>query len=115
MATTVEYSWVTNYTSPQFGFVSQGLRYYVPVEHNGTPIAPGYWDSLGQGAKFGDSPLGGAHSFLIAGLFILADETDDATVRAKALQFGQLLRGSALDGNDRWNKWYYCLPSWYVQ
>lgn len=114
VATTVDYSWVTNYTSPTFGYVSQGLRYYVPVESNGSPIPASYWDGLAQGIKFGDSPLGGAHTFLIAGLFILADETNDSAVRAKALQYGALLRGAAMDDNDKWDKWYYCLPSWYV-
>jgi hypothetical protein len=110
VAYTVEYSWVSNVTSSQFGFVQQGLRYYVPVSHNGTPVQANYWDGLSQGIRFGDSPLGGAHTFLIGGLFLLAETSNDAAVRARALQYGGHLRGSLLSANSRWDKWYYCLP-----
>ena len=113
VATTVEYSWVTNMTDPNFGFVTQGLRYYVPASYNGTPIPANYWDSLPHGAHFGDSPLGGAHTFLTASLHLLADFTPSGTVRAKALQYGTMLLGSYSD-NDLWNKWIYCTPGNYV-
>ncbi|MCK5945316.1 MAG: hypothetical protein KAI24_25225, partial [Planctomycetes bacterium] len=113
VATTVEYSWVTNMTHPTFGFVGNGLRYYVPASHNGTPVVANHWDGLSVGAHFGDSPLGGAHTFLLGSLHLLADMTSDATVRTKALTYGAMLRGSVSE-NDRWNKWYYCLPPSYA-
>jgi hypothetical protein len=113
VATTVEYSWVTNMNHPTFGFVTNGLRYYVPASHNGTPVPADHWDGLSVGAHFGDSPLGGAHTFLLASLHLLADMTDDPAVRSKALTYGGMLRGN-VNENDRWNKWYYCLPSSYA-
>ncbi len=111
--TTVEYSWVTNFQHPQFGFVANGLRYYVPASHNGTPVPANYWDGLSQSIKFGDSPLGGAHTFLIGGLHLLQELSPDAGVRQKALFYGAQLRGTVADP-DRWNKWYYCMPSFYA-
>ena len=107
---TVEYSWVTNITGhPTFGFVAQGLRYYTPAEHNGVEVPANYWDGLPVAQHLGDSPLGGAHSFLIGGLHMLADMTSDQDVRSRALFYGGMLRGNVTD-NDRWNKWYACLP-----
>ena len=113
VATTVEYSWVQNVTHQAFGNVANGLRYYVPASHNGTPVAANYFDSLPIGIHFGDSPLGGAHTFLLASLHLLADITPDATVRQKALNYGGMLKGNVSE-NSRWNKWYYCLPPAYV-
>lgn len=110
---TVEYSWVTNVTHPVFGSVPQGLRYYTPVKHNGTPIPANYWDSLPAGIRFGDGPLGGAHTFLTAGLHHLAAITSNTSVRTRALQYGGLLLGSLSD-NARWNKWNFCLPMQYA-
>ncbi|MFT4512736.1 MAG: hypothetical protein ACI91B_001434 [Planctomycetota bacterium] len=109
---TVEYSWVTNMNHPVMGFVSQGLRYYVPVTHNGAPVPANYWDNLSIGAHFGDSPLGGAHTFLTASLYLLADFTADGAVRSKALQYGSELLGTVQESN-RWNKWIYCMPDTY--
>lgn len=111
---TVAYAWVTNYQSPQFGFVAEGLRYYVPASHNGVPVAADYWDGLAQGVKFGDSPLGGAHGFLIGGLHLLAEQTPNPAVRTQALYYGGLLRGP-VNSLDRWYKWNYCLPQQYAQ
>jgi hypothetical protein len=111
---TVAYSWVTNQTSPSFGFVAEGLRYYTPVSHNGVPVPANHWDGLPNGISFGDSPLGGAHGFLIGGLHLLADQTGDAAVRTQALYYGGLLRGP-VGSLDRWYKWNYCLPPQYAQ
>lgn len=109
----VEYSWVTNLNHPTFGFVQQGLRYYTPVTHNGAPIPANFWDNLPVGARFGDDPLGGAHTFLGASLHLLADFTEDASVRNRALQYGGMIVGT-LNGDGRWNKWNYCIPGSYV-
>jgi hypothetical protein len=107
--TTVQYSWVTNVASTQFGQVANGLRYYVPASHNGTPVPANHFDTLPNGVYFGDSPLGGAHTFLIAGLLHLAELTSDPVVRTRALLYGGILCGNVHDAT-RWNKWWYCLP-----
>ena len=106
---TVEYSWVHNVTSPTFGWVPDGLRYFVPASHNGQPVLANYWDGLPQGISLGDGPLGGAHIFLAGGLCHLATMTGDPAVSLKALHYGAMLVGP-LD-TDRWSKWKYCLPA----
>ncbi len=111
---TVEYSWVTNVTSPTWGFVPNGLRYYVPASHNGVPVPANYWDGLPGGVSFGDAPLGGAHGFLIGGLHHLALMSLDPSVQSRALLYGGMLRGTIGDFH-RWNKWWYCLPAQFAQ
>ena len=113
VATTVEYSWITNMNHPTLGWVPNGLRYYVPVSHNGVPVAPNYWDFLQQGANLGSAPLGGVHTFLVSSLHLLADATQDPVVQAKALNYGNMLNSTFAEGS-RWNKWYYCMPAAYV-
>lgn len=106
----VEYAWITNYQDPTLGFVANGLRYYVPISHNGTPIPANHWDNLaGTGARLGSNPLGGVHTFLITGLHALAVLTEDPTVRTKAELYGGMLLGGIGD-EARWDKWKYCLP-----
>jgi hypothetical protein len=109
----VDYSWVTNVWSPTFGNVAQGLRYYAPATHNGAVVPPNYWDNLPAGPHFGDSPLGGAHTFLIGGLHYLAEVTNNNQARQLALLRGGMLLGTPSDG-FRWNKWVYCLPPTYA-
>ncbi len=111
---TVQYSWVTNVPSNNFGMVANGLRYYVPVSHNGVPVPANHWDGLPSGIHLGDTPLGGAHTFLIAGLHHLAELSADPTVCTQALEYGGLLRGT-LGDSVRWNKWWYCLPTQFAQ
>jgi hypothetical protein len=114
VADTVAYAWVTNYQDPRLGLVAQGLRYYVPVSHNGTPVAANYWDSTANiGVRWGDSPLGGAHTFLTGSLHLLAAMTTSSTVRTKALLYGGRLLGNP-PASERWNKWVYCVPSNYL-
>ena len=113
VADTVQYAWVTNYNDPTRGLVANGLRYYVPISHNGAPVQPNVWDSTpGIGVKWGDSPLGGAHTFLTVGLHHLAELTGDSSVRQRAELYGGHLLGQ-VDDNARWNKWVYCLPPIY--
>ena len=113
VATTVEYAWVSNLNHPNMGWIENGLRYYVPVSHGGTPIPATHWDHLSSGASLGSSPLGGAHEFLAAGLHLLADLTPEPEVRAKALNYGGMIQSAAAHG-ARWNKWHYCTPSVYI-
>ncbi|MGE3174845.1 MAG: hypothetical protein AB7O97_19605 [Planctomycetota bacterium] len=109
VVTTVEYGWVTNYNDPIFGFIPNGLRYYIPFTSEGTPIPANYWDAPPVGARFGDSPLGGAHTFLVAGLYLLADWSGNPTTRQKALHYGQLLWAAPTE-NSRWDKWFFQVP-----
>ena len=106
----VEYAWITNYQDPTLGYVANGLRYYVPISHNGTPIPANHWDNLaGTGARLGSNPLGGVHTFLITGLHALAVLTEDPAVKSKAELYGSMLLGG-LGDEARWDKWKYCLP-----
>ena len=109
----VEYAWVRNYRSTQFGLVADGLRYYVATSHNGTAIPANHWDAA-YGIRFGDGPLGGAHTFLTTGLFLLADHTQRSAVRNKAIAYGALLRQGTL-GTRRWDKWHFCIPEHFAQ
>ncbi|HEU4419426.1 MAG TPA: hypothetical protein VFT55_10835 [Planctomycetota bacterium] len=112
---TVEYSWLTNVQTPEFGPVAAGLRYYVPVSHNGVQVPANYWDAPPVGIRLGDSPLGGVHTFLTGGLHLLAVLTPSSRLRGRALHFGGHLLGGQMWDNDRWNKWNYCLPLLYSQ
>lgn len=113
VALLVEHAWVLNATHPTFGFVPTGLRYYCPATYNGTPIPANYWDSLPVGIHYGDSPLGGAHIFLIGGLYHLSDMTSNSAVRTRALHYADILRGT-VSGGTRWSKWFLCLPAHHV-
>src|SRR5262249_18305518 len=106
----VDYAWVSNWQDPQLGFVADGLRYYAPVEYANVPVLPSYFDST-VGVRFGDSPLGGAHSELLGGLLLLARTTDDPTARALAELRGTLLLQLPLDDGDRWDKWFSVIPA----
>ena len=109
----VEYSWVTNYQDPQLGFVANGLRYYTAFSHNGVQVPANYWDAS-NGIRFGDSPLGGAHVFLVTGLLLLSDMSGKPSVQQRAEQYGDLLRQGPLN-QSRWDKWFYVLPEEHAQ
>lgn len=107
---TVEYGWVHNVIDPQFGLVVDGLRYYVPLTHEGQPVVPSVFD-VSHGVTFGDEPLGGAHTFLISGLLLLHQASQDPATRARALEYGELLLQAPLSDDDRWNKWFFTVPA----
>lgn len=110
---TVEYAWITNFQHETLGYVSNGLRYYVPISHNGSLVPANVWDTTpGIGPQLGSNPLGGAHSFLVGGLHLLAAATNHGSVRARAERFGGMLLGT-IDDTARWDKWKYCLPRAY--
>ncbi|MCC6670482.1 MAG: hypothetical protein IT458_05435 [Planctomycetes bacterium] len=112
VTTAVEYAWVTNYQDPRFGWVANGLRYYVPLSRDGVPIPANAFDAdPAIGAKWGDSPLGGAHSFLVPGLYLLSARSANQQVKAKAKTFAALLLGSIDSGPaQRANKWFAVIP-----
>ena len=116
IVTCVEYAWVTNFTDPVTRqVIPNGLRYYCPTTYEGNPVPPNVWDQdPAIGPRWGDSPLGGAHIFLIAGLHRVAIETTDATVRQKALFYGGMLMPD-LDNDARWSKWRYTAPQYWMQ
>ncbi|MCA8952221.1 MAG: hypothetical protein KDE27_22110, partial [Planctomycetes bacterium] len=105
----VDYAWVRNVTQAPFGFVTDGLRYYTPTSFDGAYVPASHFDAT-HGIPFGDSPLGGAHLFLLAGLLMHSRIGKDAGIRALAGQYGELLLQAPLGDGERWNKWYYCLP-----
>lgn len=106
----VEYAWVENFNDPNFGFVENGIRYYVPIESEGTPIPPDYWDSDPDiGVRWGTSPLGGASVMLIAGLYQLALLAETPAERVYALERAQLL-SDRVEDPWRWEKWRFVLP-----
>lgn len=109
---TVEYSWVTNVQTVQFGLVAEGLRYYVPASYNGVPVPANYWDAPPLGVQLGGGPLIGVHIFLAGGLHHLAALTADPELRNRALHYGGYLLGAMTD-DDRWSTWKYCLPPQY--
>ena len=112
VATTVDYSWVTNVQTTQFGLVEQGLRYYVPASYNSVPVPANHWDAPPIGIHWGGGPLIGAHTFLAGGLHHLAALTTDDGIRERALHYGGYLLGAKTD-DERWNAWKYCLPPQY--
>jgi hypothetical protein len=105
----IEYAWVTDYQDSKFGLVKNGLRYYVPVSYQNQPIPANFWDKDPSiGVRWGDSPLGGAHTFFYSGLYLLAKRTTDPTVRDQARLFAGRLFSPSED--QRWYKWSLCIP-----
>lgn len=111
----VDYAWVKGFQDSRFGYVANGLRYYVPVEVNGSPVQPESFDTNSSiGPRWGDSPLGGAHTFLIVGLHALAEVTSRTAIRDKALEYGRALFPGNWDNSMRWSKWHFCMPPRYA-
>lgn len=137
VVTTVDYSWVSGVTDTKFGYIEDGLRYYGAVEGppgeppartNGLtsePVSVGYFDYLSEdgfpapgfgeiGGRFGDSPLGGAHTFLTGGLLQLADLITEPSIINDANYYGEIIlrggNGLTFSDDSRWNKWVYVIP-----
>ncbi|MBM3960316.1 MAG: hypothetical protein FJ306_00195 [Planctomycetes bacterium] len=106
----VRNAWVSGVTSPTFGFVADGLRYYVPIAVGGVDVAADHFDAQ-FGVSFGDAPLRGAHSFLLGGLLMLAETATAAADRDLARTYGELLLQAPLDDDDRWDKWFFGVPA----
>lgn len=108
---TIRYSWVYNFQDPKFGLVEKGLRYYTPAEYAGNPVPANYWDNdPGIGVKWGDSPLGGAHSFLVGAMDIMAEDAMSAAQRDEMVDVRTTIhRPSHSDPLQNWrlNKWYF--------
>jgi hypothetical protein len=116
VVTAVEYAWVTDYTDPVTReFIPNGIRYYCPVAYEGNPVPPNIWDQdPAIRVRWADSPLGGANIFLISGLYRVALETTNNTVREKALHYGNLLLGG-MDNGARWSRWRCTTPQFWIQ
>jgi hypothetical protein len=101
----VEYAWVQNFNDPVFGFVANGLRYYVPTQYNGASVPASIWDKTpGIGVKWGCAPLSGAHAFLVSALHLVAEVTKDPNLQSKAIFYANTILGP-LNQNKRWYKW----------
>jgi hypothetical protein len=104
----VAYAWVFDFQDPRFGFVKHGLRYICPVEYLNQPIPPDHFDHTPNiGIIWGDSPLGGAHTFLIGAMDLIAETTSNAAIRDSALGIRRIIHGPEAFTTDswRWNRW----------
>jgi len=129
----IEYCWVTNYQSPVFGFVANGLRYYAPwmakLLNTNDPfvqVPVNFFDnsdSFNRGIPFGDSPIGGSHTFF-ASLFLLADVTQSAYARSVCLNRGRMIKnggdffggptpGTAQEYFAKSDRWLIWIPERY--
>ncbi|MBK8097405.1 MAG: hypothetical protein IPK26_09870 [Planctomycetes bacterium] len=112
----IEYAWVRDFLDPVFGQVANGLRYYCPVEHQGQAIPANHWDTTaGVGVRWGESPLGGANTYLLGAMYLLADQTADQALRLRALELANLLRQGPFTDADRWDKWRFLTPEVYTR
>lgn len=105
----VEYAWVRNYDDPVFGFVPNGIRYYVPVEYDGQPVPPGFFDAS-IGVQWGGSLLGGPSVMLVGGLLLLADTATDPATRERARFHGTKMEDVPYTPDELWDKWHYAIP-----
>lgn len=112
----IEYAWVANKQDPKYGLVENGVRFHVPIEYQGTPVAADFFDSWKDiGVRWGDSPLGGAHSFLIAGFFYLSDMTSNRSISDRAANMGTILLRAQMGSPEwRWEKWSATVPEYHV-
>ncbi|MGE3175209.1 MAG: hypothetical protein AB7O97_21460 [Planctomycetota bacterium] len=109
VARCVSYGWVENVQHPVFGFVPNGVRYYVPTSFQGLPVPADAFDAT-VGVQFGDAPLGGPNSLLTGGMLLLSTCSTDPEAQELARRHGELLLDLPLDDGDRWDKWFSVLP-----
>jgi hypothetical protein len=109
VAACVDYAWARDFQHPVLGFVPNALRYYCPVEYQGSPVLPNAFDAS-IGVIYGDGPLSGANSIPMGGLLLLSQVTQSESVRQMAEQYGTLLARLPLRDDYRWSKWYSILP-----
>ena len=105
----VDYAWARDFQDSVLGSVPNALRYYCPVEYQGSPVLPNAFDAS-IGVIYGDGPLSGANSIPMGGLLLLSQVTQNESVRQMAEQYGVLLARLPLRDDFRWNKWYSILP-----
>ncbi|HHI80839.1 MAG TPA: hypothetical protein ENK02_12790 [Planctomycetes bacterium] len=105
----VIYGWVRNFKDPKYGLVKDGLRYFVPVSYNKKPIPANYWDlTKGIGVRWGDNPLGGAHTFLVGAMdLIREDSPTPAEYLAATYIRNALTRDMRKDERWRWYRWTF--------
>lgn len=94
----VDYAVVTHPT------LGKGLRFYVPVlDPEKNPIPANYFDGPnGEGIKFGDSPLGGTHQFLVSLLWWLTTMGSTQLYRNRALTLFNMLWNPNDPGYNKW-------------
>lgn len=105
---TIEYSWVFNYRDPRLGLLPDAMRFYTPITYNGKPVAPDIWDSNPNiGLRYGNLPLGGAHTHFVAALDLLAEDTTNAVELSKMSYVRKRLQHDR-PNSDRWrySRWF---------
>lgn len=115
VVTTIEYSWVSDYTNPRTGrYYEHGIRYATPIRHNGQSVPANYRDQDPTlGANIGGQGLNSVNQFFVAGLSVLPYYSTDQTVLQKAEWQRNILLPDPSD-SDRWNKWFLVCPQYYT-
>ena len=108
----VDYAWVTNFNHPWFGFVAEGVRYYVPTWYEGNWVQADHFDAT-VGIKLGSGPVGGAAGFLTGGFYLLAERTQDVDIQRRAITYGNKFLGP-LNNGKRWYKWNTVIPEYLI-
>ena len=111
----VDYSWVSNYTNPRTGqFVADAARYVTPLRDNGQNVPANFRDNdPAYGAIVPSIPLGSVNEFLVAGLAVMGQHSQDATIRDRAAWQLSKFHPEPVDDDHRWNKWFLVSPFLY--
>lgn len=111
----VDYSWVSNYTNPRTGqFVADAARYVTPLRDNGQHVPANFRDAdPAFGAIVPSIPLGSVNEFLVAGLAVMHEHTQNATIRERAAWQLAKFHPEPVDDDHRWNKWFLIAPFLY--
>ncbi len=105
--TCVIYAWVRNYKDPKFGLVRDGLRYFVPTSYKGKAVPADAFDRT-IGVRWGDGPLGGAHTFLIGAMDLLREDPLSPQEYVVATYVREALLGPMRRNGDwRWRRWSF--------
>jgi hypothetical protein len=115
VVTTIEYSWVRDYTHPVSGrYYEHGIRYATPVRVDGVPVGADHRDrDPTLGANIAGAGLNSVNQFFVSGLSVLPYYSTDAAVLQMASRQRDLLFPEATD-SLLWNKWFLVCPQQYT-
>jgi len=115
VVTTIDYSWVQDYTHPRTGrYYEHGIRYATPIAVNGQPVPPDYRDQdPNHGANIAGAGLNSVNQFFVSALSVLPYYSTDSQVLGMAEWQRNILFPEATD-SLRWNKWFLVCPQYYT-
>lgn len=115
VVTTIDYSWVSDYTNPRTGrYYEHGIRYATPVSHNGQPVPPDFRDyDPNYGANIAGAGLNSVNQFFVSALSVLPYYSTDPNLLGLAEWQRDILFPEATD-SYRWNKWFLVCPQYYT-